>query len=86
MGAGDDRIDTSSSTCEADDDTLVDMPSDASGGDKHVPIAIRRGLDQRYFKVKLIDHFDILFRQNKIDWPSRTGLAVPTWYTEQPSK
>ena len=29
------------------------------------------------FRKRLVEHFDILFTQNKVKWPSRTGESIP---------
>ena len=29
------------------------------------------------FRNKLVEHFDIQWKQNKIQWPSRTGMGNP---------
>ena len=33
-------------------------------------------LSLRKFRSKLIEHFDVLFHQNKLKWPSRSGLGA----------
>jgi hypothetical protein len=36
-----------------------------------------RKLHRDYFRRKLVEHFDILWRQNKIQWPKRHGCPCP---------
>jgi hypothetical protein len=47
--------------------------------DEHISVL---GLSHNYFKTNLVNHFDILFRQRKIVWPSRTGLPAPSTMTK----
>ena len=75
MGAGNDCDENSSLTCEADD--TVPAVSAVTETSSDEPISVI-GLSQKHFKTKLVNHFDILFRQNKIVWPSWTGLPVPS--------
>jgi hypothetical protein len=70
MGPGDDHISPGDDDGEGDDDNndiSGNEPTPSTGG-----IRVVRTLRQDYFKRKLIEHFDILFRQNKIKWPSRS--------------
>ena len=34
-------------------------------------------MNQAAFRKKLVEHFVILFHQNKVVWPVRTGLQRP---------
>ena len=80
MGAGNDCDENSSLTCEADD--TVPAVSAVTETSRDEPISVI-GLSQKHFKTKLVNHFDILFRQNKIVWPSWTGLPVPSEYDDK---
>jgi hypothetical protein len=40
-------------------------------------IRVVRKLHRDYFRRKLVEHFDILWRQNKIQWPKRHGCPCP---------
>jgi hypothetical protein len=44
-----------------------------------------RKLSLQFFRSKLVEHFDILFKQNQIKWPSRNGLTTPGVVTAPPS-
>jgi hypothetical protein len=35
-------------------------------------------LSLSFFRVKLIEHFDILWRQNKLEWPLRNKAQKST--------
>ena len=37
-----------------------------------------RNIHYSTFRQKLVNHFDILFQQNKIRWPTRTGKLMPS--------
>jgi hypothetical protein len=80
MGAGDDHAETSYVNCEVVDTAPAISASTESQTDG--PISVL-SLSQNYFKNKLVNHFDILFWQNKIVWPSRTGVQAPVWYDER---
>ena len=36
-------------------------------------VRIVKDLGLGYFRSRLVEHFDILFQQNKIEWPARRG-------------
>ena len=40
-------------------------------------VRIVRKLSQTFFRQKLVEHFDILWRRNDLVWPQRTGLPTP---------
>jgi hypothetical protein len=74
MGFGSDVIrDSSAGDMEIDGE---DPPIGAPGA------RIVRKLSQDYFRTRLVEYFDILFKKNRIQWPSRTGLAELTTYME----
>jgi hypothetical protein len=86
MGAGDDCDETSSINCEVVDTApaisgSTESPIASTESSSDEPISVL-SLSQNSFKNKLINHFDILFQQNKIVWPSRTGVQTPVWYNE----
>jgi len=37
------------------------------------PVRIVRNMSMKAFRRKLIEHFDIMFKQHKVVWPSRNG-------------
>jgi hypothetical protein len=36
-------------------------------------------LSQKYFREKLVEHFDIVWRRNEVVWPRRTGQTPPNY-------
>lgn len=52
----------------------MNIEEDGSDEDNAIPVS---KLSLVLFKSKLIEHFDILWKQNKIKWPSRTGSDPP---------
>jgi len=52
----------------------INIEEDGSDKDNAIPVS---KLSLVLFKSKLIEHFDILWKQNKIKWPSRTGSDPP---------
>jgi hypothetical protein len=40
---------------------------------------IVRLLSQKFFRERLVEHFDILWKRNELQWPSRTGESSPTY-------
>jgi DDE superfamily endonuclease len=42
-----------------------------------IGIRVVKNLSLDYFRHRLVEHFNILFRQGKIQWPSRTGVQAP---------
>jgi hypothetical protein len=67
LGPGNDR-DTAATDNQSNDDTVSEDHIAGSEGVRHVP-----NLSFEYFRGRLVEHFDILFIQNKIKWPSRLG-------------
>ena len=71
MGFGNDRdeemIDENVERMELEEDDSMD---------NHTFIYVRK-MSLQAFKQKLIEHFDILWRQNNICWPSRKGTDPP---------
>ena len=73
------------------DDSASSDPSDGDGSALEIGASEQRGirvvrkLSLPFFRSKLVEHFDILFKQNRIKWPSRNGLATPGVVTTPPS-
>jgi hypothetical protein len=67
LGPGNDR-DIVTPDDPSDDDIISEDPVVGSVGVRYVP-----RLSYGYFRSRLVEHFDILFTQNKIKWPSRLG-------------
>ena len=79
-----DKDDQSDKHDESDeDDDASDEDDDASGSGQK-PIVDTDGcirvnsLTLESFRNRLINHFDILWRQNQILWPTRTGTEPPS--------
>ena len=74
MGPGSDRVMTSGSSAEEDETELSRLlftdDDESWDGARKV-----RNMTLEKFRSKLVEHFDILWKQNKIQWPSRTGLG-----------
>ena len=67
MGAGTDRV---AHQAENDEDAFYTHAGlTYSPGDGQVRVI--RELDFDYFRARLVEHFDILFKQQKIVWPTR---------------
>jgi hypothetical protein len=88
------RFDTSGMGVENDvnrDDSASSDPSDGDGSTLEIDaseqrrIRAVRKLSIQFFRSKLVEHFDILFKQNQIKWPSRNGLTTPGVVTAPPS-
>jgi hypothetical protein len=62
---------TSSVSDHCDDNTLGIDASDDRG------IWVIHKLSLQFFCSRLVEHFDIIYKQNRINWPSRAGLAMP---------
>ena len=43
---------------------------------------IVKDIPLEFFRDRLVEHFDILFREHHIKWPSRTGLTCLQWLNE----
>ena len=73
------------------DDSASSDPSDGDGSALEIGASEQRGirvvckLSLQFFRSKLVEHFDIIFKQNRIKWPSRNGLATPGEVTTPPS-
>ena len=65
----------------ADGGIEVEASPEPEGEENALPIAStaipvnKMRLDT--FRNRLVEHFDILFSQNKVTWPSRTGQSLP---------
>ena len=57
-------------------DSGSDMETESDEENVNVEIPVDT-LKLDYFRQKLIEHFDILWKQGKIKWPSRTGDEPP---------
>lgn len=44
-----------------------------SAGDTRGVLRVR-DMPMRAFRAKLIEHFDIQWKTNRVEWPSRTGI------------
>jgi hypothetical protein len=71
MGRGADAEDSNNDGGE-EEEHVGEIPAH---GDRSIRIV--RKLSLPYFRDKLVKHFDILFRQNKIKWPTRMGAPAP---------
>ena len=56
----------------ADEDTLV---SDIAGDGDDTGVRVVRQLSQEFFRARLVEHFDIVFRRGGLTWPSRRGAS-----------
>jgi len=61
------------------DDDIGNYTAAASFGEAPVGGSVRivRNLDRDYFRSKLVEHFDILFSNNSIQWPKANKQAAP---------
>ena len=50
-------------------------PATTLGGGGHAGAIPLNSLSQKEFRKSLIEHFDVLFCQNKLKWPKRAGLG-----------
>ena len=50
-------------------------PATTLGGVGHAGAVPLNSLSQKEFRKSLIEHFDVLFCQNKLKWPRRAGLG-----------
>ena len=70
MGIGDDFSPTDEiHPVDLDNEDVYD--DDAISGEN---IRQTSELGLGYFRSRLVEHFDILFKQNKIQWPARRGM------------
>ena len=70
MGTGDDlNLTDECHPVDLDSDDVIDPI--ALAGDN---IQQTSELGLGFFHSRLVDHFDILFKQNKIQWPARRGM------------
>lgn len=70
--------DTSLMSELAVDDVGGDIGSDEEGIDG---IRVVRNLSLAYFRGRLVEHFDIKFKDGKVKWPRSRG-KVPRWNTD----
>jgi hypothetical protein len=73
MGRGTDAQEGANDGGEEEEEHVGEIPAT---GDRR-SVRIIRKLSLPYFRDKLVQHFDILFRQNKIKWPTRMGAPAP---------
>jgi len=69
MGPGEDEVDPGYSV-------LLDHGMDGAGPDETEPgseVRVVNTLGLGFFRSRLVEHFDILWQQNAIKWPSRRG-------------
>jgi hypothetical protein len=59
-----------------DDDQLDNNTINNNNDDQHIKLVCDMPCFE--FREKLINHFDILFQQNKIKWPTRNGIIEPS--------
>lgn len=82
MGVGKDRTTEESDDSDEEDEDEedngdamdVDVDADADGDPEAIPVCT---LSLNSFRRKLIEHFNILWQRNQIQWPSRTGDEPP---------
>jgi len=60
---------------EDEEERSEQLPHAAVSCDDNHHIRIVRQLPFNYFRSRLVEHFDILFMQNKIQWPSRNRIG-----------
>ena len=68
IGAGDDRSGDDGTDNDDSDARSYDDPEGTGGGERLV-----HRLSQDYFREKLVEHFDIMFKQGRIVWPARVA-------------
>ena len=69
MGTGrDETFDRGLSSTASDPDSAEAQEPGTADGFRYV-----RQMTQNQFRRRLIEHFDILWRQGKVQWPSRNG-------------
>jgi hypothetical protein len=71
MGPGNDRDGDDDDGGDPGDPGELPVPMTAGPG----PLIVRR-LPFEYFRGRLVEHFDILYNQRKIQWPSRLGTTT----------
>ena len=74
MGSGNDRIvdnNINNEIDEATDTTFIDENNSIEG------CTSVNSVPHDLFRSKLVDHFDILFNEQQIKWPTRTGTITP---------
>ena len=81
MGPGKDRCDDGcNNNLNEEKEEEPDDQNNIIEYDKDGAIIVHK-LRLTYFRKKLIEHYDILYRKKKIIWPSRNGLGnPPTWF------
>ena len=65
---------------EADDRHPVDLDSDVSDSvlvTDHIKLRPVSGVGLGFFCSWFVEHFDILFKQNQIQWPTRRDELLP---------
>jgi len=72
MGIGDDV------TREPDDTGFVNDNKQHNSPEVCDGCVVVQSLTFDQFRARLVEHFDILFHQKKIQWPSRCGVNLPT--------
>lgn len=79
MGVGDDEsiVESPSSTNNDGDSTDTDSTPNL-GATPNVGVVRRvRDLSLDYFRERLVEHFDIQFKNNRIKWPTRMAIPNP---------
>ena len=70
MGRGDDYTLNEYDDSEDEEDEQMEAYAVADGN-------VVRLMNREVFCAKLVEHFDILFKQRKIEWPSRLSSPIP---------
>ena len=61
-----------------DDEDLQDK--DIGTGDKGIRVV--RLLSQKFFRDRLVEHFDIMYQREKIQWPKRRGVKPAVFFDQ----
>jgi hypothetical protein len=85
MSPGDDAFTTAQEEQEEEAPTeeAESEEGEAPSGETGTATRVVRKLKLSYFRERLIEHFDILWRQQKIVWPRRHRSLVPSFSRQQ---
>ena len=88
LGNGNDRVENGNDELSDDEEWSINSSSIDNtinnnnnnvnnNASDNISYKIVRKLEYSYFRTKLIEHFDILFQNQQIVWPTRIGYKKP---------
>jgi len=54
---------------------------DGEEEEEEAEVRVVNKLSQKYFRDRLVEHFNIMFRRGELRWPKRRGTTAPSILT-----